>query len=758
MRLFLAVPLLISFCSPLLGQSEATVFEDHDFSGWQLFEPPQAPGIELVRLAYANPYLFVRHRHEARFYSRFKSVQGDPAATYDPAARGAAASFSFTARFRPHFDGQPPAYYAQVGLQVRPLVRQGGRSFVSNLPIFSWGSNLPPLPWAELTLPGLAAADFLRDGTEPVHPDFSSAGGVLTFGFEVTSGFQASLDEIRTHTFEVDIDDFRVRVAAPSDGLPTVRIVATQGAVDANVGPLALYRIDGVGLGFAGEAGLPLAVSFPAAHPIAFLLNDGETRVISPGETFALATVHYSALRAAEVFSIDAADGAHVGEPRYAAFLLSRRTGDFSCAYSEVLEWNEALLDQGVDVSTQRASGARRERSSIRSGLDVLREFRDLWMLPTSVGARYAELYRTFSPALVRAMLARPTLVFELLRADGPWIEAIEALLDGAGGTSLVTPAMQSDLTFLLNQFGEAGGGALARAIATERARLGLDAIAGLSITQFWQRVLDRGGEDPCVASATTLCLNGGRHRVEADFTAFDGTRGRAHAVPLSGSSGYFWFFDPANVEILSKVIDGCGANERVWSYNAGLTNLAIELTVVESETGRGRIYTTESAQTFGPILDSNYLPCDSSSLPGVARVEASARSGFEPVLRPEAIATCSADGGTLCLGGGGRFRVTASYRTAAGATGSAHAAPLTADTGTFWFFSPANVELVIKSINACGLAGFENHWIFAAGTTDVEVTLVVEDTVAHVTKSYFRPLGTPFAPELDTVGFATCP
>ena len=119
--------------------------------------------------------------------------------------------------------------------------------------------------------------------------------------------------------------------------------------------------------------------------------------------------------------------------------------------------------------------------------------------------------------------------------------------------------------------------------------------------------------------------------------------------------------------------------------------------------------------------------------------------------------AGCTPGPETLCLDGG-RFRVEADYRTAAGASGAARAVPLTDDTGTFWFFNAGNIELVVKTIDACGLAGFENYWVFAGGTTDVEVTLNVTDTQHDITKTYRRPLGVPFAPVLDSAAFATCP
>ena len=35
----------------------------------------------------------------------------------------------------------------------------------------------------------------------------------------------------------------------------------------------------------------------------------------------------------------------------------------------------------------------------------------------------------------------------------------------------------------------------------------------------------------------------------------------------------------------------------------------------------------------------------------------------------------------------------------------------------------------MIKVVDACGLAGFDNFWVFATGLTNVEVTLDVVDT-----------------------------
>ena len=114
----------------------------------------------------------------------------------------------------------------------------------------------------------------------------------------------------------------------------------------------------------------------------------------------------------------------------------------------------------------------------------------------------------------------------------------------------------------------------------------------------------------------------------------------------------------------------------------------------------------------------------------------------------------CAGDDTTLCLGG--RFRVTARWTRPGGDTGAAHAVVLTPDAGYYWFFDSANVELVVKSINAC--ATFDHFWIFMSGLTNVDVEVQVEDTASGATQTYHNPQGTPFAPIFDTSSFATCP
>jgi len=115
---------------------------------------------------------------------------------------------------------------------------------------------------------------------------------------------------------------------------------------------------------------------------------------------------------------------------------------------------------------------------------------------------------------------------------------------------------------------------------------------------------------------------------------------------------------------------------------------------------------------------------------------------------------SCTQNATSLCLGDG-RFRVTASWTNGpAGGAGYVH--PLTADTGAFWFFDAANLEVVVKVLDGCAANG--RFWVYAGGLTDLGVRLAVEDTVSGATAVYESPAGEPFHTVADSGALAGCP
>lgn len=113
--------------------------------------------------------------------------------------------------------------------------------------------------------------------------------------------------------------------------------------------------------------------------------------------------------------------------------------------------------------------------------------------------------------------------------------------------------------------------------------------------------------------------------------------------------------------------------------------------------------------------------------------------------------APCVASDTIACLHGG-RFAVGASFSTVLGLAGAGHLVPLTDDTAYVWFFSPTNVEAVLKVVDGCALG--DHFWVFDAGLTDVQTSLTVTDMVTGIVRSYFNPQGMAFQPNQDTRAF----
>jgi hypothetical protein len=82
---------------------------------------------------------------------------------------------------------------------------------------------------------------------------------------------------------------------------------------------------------------------------------------------------------------------------------------------------------------------------------------------------------------------------------------------------------------------------------------------------------------------------------VEIAWKDFQGHLGVGHAVPLTADTGYFWFFDPANVETVVKVLDARSLNQAFWVFYGALSSVEYTLTVTDTQTGAVKTYTNAS-------------------------------------------------------------------------------------------------------------------------------------------------------------------
>ena len=255
-----------------------------------------------------------------------------------------------------------------------------------------------------------------------------------------------------------------------------------------------------------------------------------------------------------------------------------------------------------------------------------------------------------------------------------------------------------------------------------------------------------------CVQDGDTVCLNQGRFRVELQWESTDGA-GAGAAVRLTNDTGYSWFFDEDNVEVVVKVLDGCRINKRYWVFAGGLTDVEVIMKVIDSQTGVAATYYNKPGTAFQPVQDQEtFAVC-----PEAANLHGESRNLPRPPptqvgLAQDGGGSCVPDERTLCLEGG-RYAVRAWWEKPDGETGDAVAWPLTGDTGLYWFFEPSNVEMVLKVLDGCGINKY--RWVFAGGLTDLGVKMTVTDTETGVEKPYGNPLGTAFQPVQDLEAFA---
>lgn len=251
----------------------------------------------------------------------------------------------------------------------------------------------------------------------------------------------------------------------------------------------------------------------------------------------------------------------------------------------------------------------------------------------------------------------------------------------------------------------------------------------------------------PCQANDTTLCLNGGRFEVRTLWRDFEGQTGVGRTGMLTADTGYFWFFNPNNIEVVLKVLDGRNINDYWWIFFGALSNVEYTLSVRDTWTGESRSYYNPSGvmASKGDISGlPGYDPEPFETLTGelsVARALAesplAAATAIEP--EPQPAGNCVPSNTALCVQGG-RFKVEVTWNTIAGQTGPGRAQALTSETGTFWFFSPNNIELVVKVLDGNAINGY--WWVFYGALSDVDYTITVTDTVTGVPREYHNRQG----------------
>jgi hypothetical protein len=275
------------------------------------------------------------------------------------------------------------------------------------------------------------------------------------------------------------------------------------------------------------------------------------------------------------------------------------------------------------------------------------------------------------------------------------------------------------------------------------------------------------------------LVLQSGRFSAEVSWHDLgSGRAGFGREVGDSDQTGFFWFFDPANLELVVKALDGRPVNGHYWFFYGALSDVEYWITVTDLHTGAVARYYNPQGNICGgadtsafprPAGSDGGAPSDGEAAavaqagpgaqaapeppapsepaalvepPVLGPLAAAAGSGMTgepfdagagPAATADASGSCTPTPQNLCLLGS-RFQVRARWQTSTG-SGQAATVPRSDQSGTFWFFDPGNVELLVKVIDGRALTG--HFWVFYGALSNVEYWVTVTDTATGAAKRY---------------------
>jgi subtilisin len=229
------------------------------------------------------------------------------------------------------------------------------------------------------------------------------------------------------------------------------------------------------------------------------------------------------------------------------------------------------------------------------------------------------------------------------------------------------------------------------------------------------------GGGGNCTSGLQTLCLLQGRFQVKVTWSnPGNGTGGSAFAVPASDQTGFYYFTDPANIELIIKILD---FGDVVKVFYGQLTDLPFTITVTDTRSGQSKVY--RNAPGNCGSIDQNGFP----SALGEVILE---KRADEPLVG----GNCRPSETGLCLLAN-RFRVEVSWRNPYAPTqaGVGTANTLSNLAGYFTYLDPGNVELLVKTLD------FGDRVLILYGAmSDFEYALRVTDTLTGQVRSYLNP------------------
>jgi hypothetical protein len=225
------------------------------------------------------------------------------------------------------------------------------------------------------------------------------------------------------------------------------------------------------------------------------------------------------------------------------------------------------------------------------------------------------------------------------------------------------------------------------------------------------------------------LFFGGGRFTASIVWKDFLGQTGSGQAAVWTDDSGFFWFFDPNNVEVMVKLLDARSYNGHYWVFVGSLSNVEFTLTVRDEYNGAVRTYHNPLG-SFASFGDLGAFVGESH----ISLAEGPASAPIETKAAPAAAAS------TPVVTVGERFEISVAWEDGFGQFGQGLGRRVTGDTAAFTFFSPTNTELVIKVLDGRTING--HFWVFYGALTNVGYVITIKDLETGEQVLYHNPVG----------------
>ncbi len=260
-----------------------------------------------------------------------------------------------------------------------------------------------------------------------------------------------------------------------------------------------------------------------------------------------------------------------------------------------------------------------------------------------------------------------------------------------------------------------------------------------------------------CIPDAITACIQQNRFEIRTTWQDFQGNSGTGLATKLGADSADFSFFNPANNELIIKVLDGTSLSGAYWVFWKALSNVAYTLTIRDTLTNQTLTYINPSGYISGGHLDVNTIFRPDGT--GAASRTFNTQTDLPPngipdiyeYTDPSLIGPCIDSEYAKCFGG--KFLVSGTWENFTGGSGLARVIKKSDLSGYFTFFDPvgspaSNFEVLFKILDGRPLT--PNYWVFVAGLTNVDATFTAIDKTTGKVYEQHNPAGTSFATNLD--------